>query len=125
MGLCRRSRHRRLEVAPEVELPDRRRYDADGRSVVFFGDLGGNFYVLDAANGQKLWGQELGGVIGGGVITYTANGAQKVAVATGFTHIAWPTKIVSAKNRSTGPRQCLRKPMTCDFDCKIEDELMP
>ena len=44
--------------------------------VVFFGDIGGNFYALDAANGQKLWGQELGGAIGGGVITYTANGAQ-------------------------------------------------
>jgi hypothetical protein len=27
----------------------------------------------------------------------TANGAQKVAVAAGFTHIAWPTKIVRAK----------------------------
>jgi alcohol dehydrogenase (cytochrome c) len=65
--------------------------------VVFFGDLGGNFYALDAANGQKLWGLELGGAIGGGVITYTANGAQKVAVATGFTHLAWPTKIVTAK----------------------------
>jgi outer membrane protein assembly factor BamB len=65
--------------------------------VVFFGDIGGNFYVLDAANGQKLWGQELGGAIGGGVITYTANGAQKVAVAAGFTHLAWPTKIVTAK----------------------------
>jgi alcohol dehydrogenase (cytochrome c) len=65
--------------------------------VVFFGDIGGNFYALDAANGQKLWGQELGGAIGGGVITYTANGAQKVAVAAGFTHIAWPTKIVTAK----------------------------
>ena len=65
--------------------------------VVFFGDVGGNFYALDAANGQKLWGQELGGAIGGGVITYTANGAQKVAVAAGFTHLAWPTKIVKAK----------------------------
>jgi alcohol dehydrogenase (cytochrome c) len=64
---------------------------------VFFGDLGGNFYALDAANGQKLWGEELGGAIGVGVITYTANGAQKVAVATGFTHLAWPTKIVTAK----------------------------
>jgi len=65
--------------------------------VVFFGDIGGNFYALDAATGEKLWGQELGGAIGGGVITYTANGAQKVAVASGFTHIAWPTKIVTAK----------------------------
>ena len=41
--------------------------------------------------------QDLGGAIGGGVITYTANGAQKVAVAAGFTMIAWPTKIVKAK----------------------------
>jgi alcohol dehydrogenase (cytochrome c) len=65
--------------------------------VVFFGDLGGNFYALDAANGEKLWGQELGGAIGGGVITYTANGAQKIAVASGFTMLAWPTKIVTAK----------------------------
>ncbi len=65
--------------------------------VVFFGDIGGNFYALDAASGQKLWGQELGGGIGGGVITYAVNGAQKVAVAAGFTHIAWPTKIVTAK----------------------------
>jgi alcohol dehydrogenase (cytochrome c) len=64
---------------------------------VFFGDIGGNFYVLDAANGQKLWGQELGGAIGGGVIIYTANRTQKVAVAAGFTHLAWPTKIVTAK----------------------------
>ena len=64
---------------------------------MFFGDIGGNFYALDAANGQKLWGQELGGAIGGGVITYNVNGAQKVAVAAGFTHLAWPTKIVTAK----------------------------
>jgi alcohol dehydrogenase (cytochrome c) len=31
------------------------------------------------------------------VITYMANGAQKVAVAAGFTHPVWPTKIVTAK----------------------------
>jgi alcohol dehydrogenase (cytochrome c) len=65
--------------------------------IVFFGDMGGNFYVLDAANGQRLWGQKIGGAIGGGVITYTANGAQKVAVATGFTSIFWPTEVVTGK----------------------------
>ncbi len=65
--------------------------------VVFFGDMGGNFYVLDSANGEKLWGQHLGGAIGGGVITYTAGGAQKVAVAVGVVMAAWPTKIVKAK----------------------------
>jgi alcohol dehydrogenase (cytochrome c) len=65
--------------------------------LLFFGDVGGNFYALDAANGQRLWGQKLGGAIGGGVITYTANGAQKVAVATGFISPVWPVPIAQAK----------------------------
>jgi alcohol dehydrogenase (cytochrome c) len=65
--------------------------------VVLFGDLGGNLYALDAATGQELWVADLGGAIGGAIITYMANGAQKIAVASGFTHIAWPTKIVTAK----------------------------
>ena len=65
--------------------------------VVFFGDMGGNFHALDSSNGEKLWGQHLGGAIGGGVITYTANGAQKLAVAVGVVMAAWPTKIVKAK----------------------------
>jgi alcohol dehydrogenase (cytochrome c) len=67
--------------------------------IVFFGDLGGNFYALDSSTGQKLFGQVLGGGggIGGGIITYTAGGVQKVAVAAGFTMVAWPTKPVTAK----------------------------
>jgi alcohol dehydrogenase (cytochrome c) len=65
--------------------------------LVFFGDVGGNFYAVDAANGQKLWGQKLGGAIGGGVITYNANGAQKVAVAIGFISPVWPVQIATAK----------------------------
>jgi alcohol dehydrogenase (cytochrome c) len=65
--------------------------------IVFFGDMGGNFYVLDAANGQQLGGQKIGGAIGGGVITYTVHGTQKVAVATGFTSILWPTEVVTGK----------------------------
>jgi len=65
--------------------------------VVFFGDVGGNFYALDAATGEKLWGQQLDGAIGGGVITYMANGGQRIAAAIGFTHPVWPTKIVTAK----------------------------
>jgi hypothetical protein len=52
--------------------------------VVFFGDMGGNFYALDADTGEKLWGQKIGGAIGGGVITYETNGQQS-AVATGLT----------------------------------------
>jgi alcohol dehydrogenase (cytochrome c) len=65
--------------------------------VVFFGDRGGNFYALDTATGRRLWGKDLGGAIGGGVITYSAGGAQKVAVAIGFTNILWPTKVATGK----------------------------
>ncbi len=68
--------------------------------IVFFGDMGGNFYALDSSNGQRLFGQMLlngGGGIGGGIITYTVDGVQRIAVAAGFTMIAWPTKPVSAK----------------------------
>jgi alcohol dehydrogenase (cytochrome c) len=65
--------------------------------LVFFGDVSGKFYALDAATGERLWGQKLGGAIGGGVITYTTDGVQKIAVASGFTSIVWPTKVVTGK----------------------------
>jgi alcohol dehydrogenase (cytochrome c) len=65
--------------------------------VVFFGDMGGNFYALDAATGRRLWGSNLGGAVGGGVVSYSADGAQKVAVAVGFTSVLWPTKVVTGK----------------------------
>jgi outer membrane protein assembly factor BamB len=66
--------------------------------LVFFGDTGGNFYALDPATGQKLWGRKIGGVI-----TYTAGGAQKVAVATGLANVYWPTDVVTGKDRRAGP----------------------
>src|SRR5262245_38901666 len=62
-----------------------------------FGAPKGNFYALNAATGEKLWGQHIGGGIGGGVITYSAGGSQKVALAAGFTSPMWPTKIATAK----------------------------
>jgi alcohol dehydrogenase (cytochrome c) len=68
-----------------------------GGGLVFFGDVSGNFYALDATSGERLWGHKIGGAIGGGVITYTTDGVQKVAVATGFTSIVWPTAVVTGK----------------------------
>jgi len=66
--------------------------------VAFFGDVGGNFYALNAATGEKLWGEKLDGAVGGGVITYIAqDGMQKVAAAIGFTSILWPTEITTGK----------------------------
>jgi alcohol dehydrogenase (cytochrome c) len=68
-----------------------------GGGLVFFGDMGGNFYAVDASNGQRLWSQKLEGAIGGGVITYTAHGSQRVAVAAGMTSFTWPTEQATAK----------------------------
>ena len=65
--------------------------------LVFFGDMGGNFYALDASRGTKLWGTQLGGAIGGGVISYAIKGEQRIAVASGFTSIIWPTKQTTGK----------------------------
>jgi alcohol dehydrogenase (cytochrome c) len=65
--------------------------------VVFFGDMGGNFYALDANDGHELWGQKIGGAVGGGVITYKAGEAQRIAVATGLIEVLWPTEITTAK----------------------------
>ena len=78
---------------------------------MFFGDVGGNFYALDAANGQKLWGQKIGGAIAGGVITYTANGLQTVAVATGFISRFGQLKSGPRGSRSLVSR-ALREPIT-------------
>jgi alcohol dehydrogenase (cytochrome c) len=65
--------------------------------VVFFGDLGGNFYVLDAVSGEKLWGEKIGGAIAGGVITYRSGGGQKVAVTTGLANVTLPTEVATGK----------------------------
>jgi alcohol dehydrogenase (cytochrome c) len=65
--------------------------------VVFFGDMGGNFYALATVDGRRLWGRKIGGAVGGGVITYAVDGKQKLAAATGLTEILWPTEITTAK----------------------------
>jgi alcohol dehydrogenase (cytochrome c) len=68
--------------------------------LVFFGDVGGNFYALDAATGERLWGQKIGGAIAGGVITYAVNGVQKVAVTTGFISPVWPVVVTTERSLS-------------------------
>ncbi len=65
--------------------------------LVLFGDLGGNFYALDAATGKKLWSKDLGGAIGGGVISYDTGVGQKIAVAAGMSSPIWPTAKVNGK----------------------------
>ena len=82
--------------------------------LVFVGDVGGNFYALDAATGEKLWSQKIGGAIGGGVIAYRADGGERIAVAAGLTGIAWPTEVVTGKivvlGLDNGAAEALKEP---------------
>lgn len=65
--------------------------------LVFFGDMGGNFYALDARNGALLFHQKLAGAVSGGVISYAVDGVQRVAAAVGMTSPIWPTEVATGK----------------------------
>ena len=65
--------------------------------LLLFGDMGGNFYAFGAASGKKLWSIDLGGAIGGGVITYDSGQGQKIAVAAGMTSPIWTTPKINGK----------------------------
>jgi alcohol dehydrogenase (cytochrome c) len=65
--------------------------------LVLVGDMGGNLYAFDSATGSKLWAQNLGGAVGGGVITYDTGQGQKVAVSAGMTSPIWPTQKVTGR----------------------------
>jgi alcohol dehydrogenase (cytochrome c) len=52
--------------------------------LLFTGDLDGNLLVFDAASGKMLLKKKVGGPIGGGIITYSIDGKQYLAVATGL-----------------------------------------
>jgi len=65
--------------------------------LVFFGDMAGRLYGFDAGSGKSLWTHDLDGAIGGGVISYEANGKQFLTVASGMTSPIWPTADVTAK----------------------------
>lgn len=70
---------------------------ATAGGLVFFGDVGGNFYALDADSGAGLFHKKMGGAMGGGIISYLSNGKQRIAVAAGLTQIVLPTEVAKIK----------------------------
>jgi len=64
---------------------------------VFFGDMRGRVYAFDAAAGKSLWTHDLDGAIGGGVMSYEAEGKQRIAVASGMTSPIWPRADLTGK----------------------------
>jgi len=70
---------------------------ATGGGLVLTGDLNGDLYAFNATDGMQLWKQSTGAPIGGGVVTYLANGKQFVAVASGIASMLWQTKAGNAR----------------------------
>ncbi len=63
-----------------------------GGGVVMTGDLAGNFYGFDGADGSVKFRDSTGAPIGGGVISYTRGGRQYIAVAVGMDAKTWNLK---------------------------------
>lgn len=51
--------------------------------LIFAGDMSGNAFAFDAATGKQLWHVQLDGAPGGGLITYTVEGHQRIAIVSG------------------------------------------
>jgi alcohol dehydrogenase (cytochrome c) len=65
--------------------------------VVFTGDVLGNVLAFDAGTGRVLWRSDTQNAVGGGVISYAANGKQYVAAAVGMKSPIWPVPNQSAR----------------------------
>jgi alcohol dehydrogenase (cytochrome c) len=58
--------------------------------VVFAGDLAGTVYAFDAKTGDVAWKSNVGGAVGGGIISYSVGDKQRIAVAAGMKSVVWP-----------------------------------
>lgn len=83
--------------------------------VIFAGDMGGNFLVLDSKTGKLLKKLPTGGAMAGGLVTYEVDGKQYVAMASGnvsrrtFGVLGLPSVVVMTMNpvpaASSGSKQ--------------------
>lgn len=64
---------------------------ATAGDLVFTGDPEGNFFALDAKNGNKLWSFQTGAGHRGSAISYSVKGRQYIATPTGWGSIAGRT----------------------------------
>jgi len=64
---------------------------ATAGGVVFTGNLDGDFFAFDAETGEQLYTHNIGQPIAGGVVTYSIDNTQYVAVAAGMNSEIWQT----------------------------------
>jgi alcohol dehydrogenase (cytochrome c) len=58
--------------------------------LVFAGDMNGNAFAFDAANGTLLWRTKFDGAVGGGLVTYLSGSHQRVAIVSGTNSFVFP-----------------------------------
>jgi alcohol dehydrogenase (cytochrome c) len=58
--------------------------------LVFTADQKGGFYAFNAQTGKILWKTSTGLPNGGGIISYSVNGKQFIAIAAGMKALVWP-----------------------------------
>ena len=58
--------------------------------LLFSADLSGHLRAFDAENGAVLWQLDTGQSIGGGIVSYSAGGKQRIGVASGMKSRIWP-----------------------------------
>ncbi len=58
--------------------------------LVFTAAQNGDFYAFDAQNGKMLWKTSTGLPTGGGIVSYSVNGKQYIAIANGMKSPVWP-----------------------------------
>jgi alcohol dehydrogenase (cytochrome c) len=58
--------------------------------LVFAADMSGELYAFGADSGHVLWKTNTGQSTGGGIISYSADGRQLIAVASGMKSPVWP-----------------------------------
>lgn len=69
---------------------------ATSANLIFTGELLGDFMALDATTGEVLYRSNTGGRLNGGVVTYSINGKQYIAVAAGNANGFWAVPPASA-----------------------------
>lgn len=87
--------------------------DPNRLRIAFFGEVGGNVHVVDAATARKLWGHHPGPAIGDDVITGGAESVKDLVEAVGCGYSLW---LAHGRNRRAGHRARPSKTVTTDLE---------
>lgn len=70
---------------------------ATAGGLVFGADMNGTAYAFDASDGKVLWQTQVDGATGGGLISYSVGGVQRIAIVAGTNSPIWPVEKKTSK----------------------------